>query len=230
MFPLKTEAGIIEMSGNKLNVKGILFDLDGTILDTAPAYIETGKLTFQAMGQKTPPNSTLLQIPKRIEQRQPLNGIIKEDTQSFLKQYIATFYKIASDNTKPLPHAAEILQQLSKRAKLAVITMRFMPKELILCELAQHGLASYFTSIVTALDTPKPKPSPEALTKALTGMDVQVCDCVVVGDSVVDITAGKAAGARTIAVLTGMYTREELSEVQPDYIINDITELPRLLA
>jgi pyrophosphatase PpaX len=217
------------MSPAKLRVKGIMFDLDGTILDTMPAYIEAGKIAFKATGQETPETSLLLAIPKRLEQKQPISDIVKTDVKGFLDLYLKTFYTVAADRTKPMPHIAKTLETLSKKAKLAVITMRFMPKETIAAELKQYKLDKYFAHIVTALDTDKPKPSPEALIKAVAVMDVQMCDCVIVGDSVVDVKAGKAAGAKTVAVLSGLYSREELSKAEPDFIINNVAELLEIL-
>jgi len=87
----------------------------------------------------------------------------------------------------------------------------------------------YFTYVVTALDTHKPKPSPEALIKAVKALDINMCDCVIVGDSVTDVKAGKAAGAMTVAVLSGLFSREELAKEKPDLILKDVTELPLFL-
>jgi phosphoglycolate phosphatase len=56
-----------------------------------------------------------------------------------------------------------------------------------------------------------------------------MCDCVIVGDSVIDVKAGKAAGAKTVAVLSGLYSRAELSEAEPNFILNDVSELPNLV-
>ena len=53
-----------------------------------------------------------------------------------------------------------------------------------------------------------------------------MCDCVIAGDSVIDIRAGKAAGAKTVAVLSGLYSQKELAEEKPDLILKDITWLP----
>jgi phosphoglycolate phosphatase-like HAD superfamily hydrolase len=218
------------MSETKLKVKGILFDLDGTILDTKEAYVEAAKIAFKATGQDPPETAKLLELPKRIEQKKPITDIVKADPKAFLDVYLKTFYAIAGSKTKPVLCVKEALEVLSEKAKLAVITMRFMPKDLVLAELHQYGLAKYFTHVVTALDTDKPKPSPEALIKAVRAMDVQMCDCVIVGDSVVDVQAGKSAGAKTVAVLTGLYSRAELSAANPDLIIADVSELPKFIA
>lgn len=217
------------MNNLKLTVKGILFDLDGTILDTKPAYLEAGKIAFKAMGQRSPEPSLLLEIPKRIEQKQSIADITKTDHGQFLDLYLKTFYTIAATKTKPVPRVTEALEMLSSKVPLAVTTMRFMSKENIVEELKQYKLNRYFDYVVTALDTNKPKPSPEALVKAAEAMCVQMCDCIIVGDSVVDVNAGKAAGAKTVAVLSGLYSHAELSEVGPNFIIDDVTKLPSLV-
>jgi phosphoglycolate phosphatase-like HAD superfamily hydrolase len=59
-------------------------------------------------------------------------------------------------------------------------------------------------------------------------MDVEMCECVIVGDSVIDVEAGKAAGIKTVSVLTGLYSQEELSRAKPDYIVASVAELPSL--
>jgi len=215
-----------KMSKPTLKVRGILFDLDGTIVDSKEAYLEAAKTAFQALGQKAPSTQTALEIPKRLEQNQPIDDIIKADTQQFLGVYLKTYYAITEKKTKPIPHVASTLWILQQKAKLAVITMRYVPKAAVLRELERFSLAKYFTHVITALDTHKPKPSPEALIQAVKTMDVQICDCLIVGDSVADIKAGKAVGARTVAVLSGLFSREELAKERPDFILKDVTELP----
>jgi pyrophosphatase PpaX len=217
------------MDRTKLVAKGILFDLDGTIFDTVPAYLEAARITFKTIGYQIPENTKMLEIPKRLEQRESLTDIVKGDTKTFLDVYLKTFYDISNSESKPFPNIACTLEKLSRKAKLAVITMRFVPSESIINELKQFGLDKFFTHVVTALDTHKPKPSPEGLIKAVTALDVQMCDCIIVGDSTVDVIAGKAAGAKTVSVLTGLYSREELAKAKPDFIINNVTELPQLI-
>jgi HAD superfamily hydrolase (TIGR01509 family) len=147
----------------------------------------------------------------------------------FLNFYLECYYKVTKIKTKPVPNVQSTLKILSRKAKLALITMRFVPKTAVLEDLTKFGLAEYFTYIVTALDTHKPKPSPEALIKTVKALDVNMCDCVIVGDSIIDMRAGKAAGAMTVAVLSGLFSREALSREQPDLILNDVTELPLFL-
>jgi HAD superfamily hydrolase (TIGR01509 family) len=217
------------MSKTKLTVKGILFDLDGTIVDSRDAYLEAARIAFETMEQKLPEPRISLEIPKRLEQNLPISDIVKGNVANFLEMYLKTYYKITKEKTKPIPNIHVTLDILSKKAKLALITMRFVPKAQVAQELEQFKLAKYFSYIVTALDTHKPKPSPEALIKSVKALDVNICDCAIVGDSVSDVKAGKAAGSMTVAVLSGLFSCEELAREKPDLILKDVTSLPNYL-
>ena len=214
------------MNHNKWKVKGIFLDLDGTIVDSKAVYIEAAKITFQAVGQKPPENRLALEIPKRLEQGLTITDITNGDSKKFLKIYYETFYSISQEKIKLIPNVSKTLETLSQKAKLALITMRHAPSEAIIKELECFGISKYFTHVVTAMDTAKPKPSPEALIKCVEAFDVEMCSCIIAGDSVNDVRAGKAAGAGTVAVLSGLYKCKELVKECPDLILNDVTELP----
>jgi HAD superfamily hydrolase (TIGR01509 family) len=213
------------MSVNKFNARAIFFDLDGTIVDSREAYYEAARIAFQTMGQEAPKTKAALEIPRRLEQKKPISDLIKGNPSRFLDVYFKTYYSVTEVKTRLLPNVSTLLEILSAKAKLALITMRSVPKETIVKELARFGIAKYFTYVVTALDTDKPKPSPEALMKCMKVLNVQMCDCVIVGDSINDVKAGKAAGAKTVAVLSGLFSREEFVKEQPDLIIKDVTAL-----
>ena len=214
------------MDMTKLKAKAILFDLDGTIVDSRDAYLEAAKTAFQTVGLEPPTMQTALQIPKMLEQNLPINDLAHANITRFLDVYLRTFYAVTEMKTKPIPNIHAALENLQQKAKLALITMRNVPNSAVAKDLQQFGLAQYFTYILTARDTRKPKPSPEALIKALKAIDVQICDCTIVGDSVIDVNAGKAAGARTVAVLSGLYTKQELDKLNPDLILENATQLP----
>jgi len=212
-----------------LKAKGIFFDLDGTIVDSREAYYEAARTSFQAMGQEPPEMEATLEIPRRLERKQLINDIIKSDAHKFLQVYLKRYYCVTMEKTKLVPNVSAALGSLSAKAKLALITMRSVPKESIIKELEQFNIAKYFTYVVTALDTHKPKPSPEALIKCVKTLDVQICDCVIVGDSISDVRAGKAAGSNTVAVLSGLFSCQERAEENPDLIIKDATALPNFI-
>jgi len=217
------------MSLKKFKVNGIFFDLDGTIVDSREAYYEAARIAFLTMGQELPEKETVLEIPRRLERKQPLNDVIKGDIRKFLRTYLNAYYSITTEKTKPLPKVSTALEALSGKAKLALATMRAFPKESIIKELEVFKIAKYFSCVVTALDTNKPKPSPEALIKCAKALDVQMSDCIIVGDSISDVRAGKAAGSKTVAVLSGLFSRQELAKEKPDLIIEDLTALPKFI-
>lgn len=217
------------MRQKKARILGILFDLDGTLVDSRNAYSEAARVAFAIFGKNLPPFETVMEIPRRLERGMPVVDLVGHNWRVFLDVYLKTYYSITKSKTKPIPNVRVTLQTLSKRAKLALVTMRFVPKSEIIEELGKFGLAQFFTYIVTALDSHKPKPSPEALIETVRGLDLNLCDCMMVGDSVTDVRAGKAAGMITVAVLSGLFSKEELSVELPDIILNDVTELPSFL-
>jgi len=217
------------MRGNGSKAKGIFFDLDGTIVDSTEAYIEAARIAFQTIGQKPPANETALEIPKRLEQGFSIADITNGDSEKFLSVYMKSYYSITRQKTKLIPNVSVTLKALSEKNKLALITMRNVPKEAIIKELEFFGISKYFSRVVTAQDTFKPKPSPEAIISCVQALDVEVCDCIIAGDSVNDVRAGKAAGVRTVAVLSGLFRSEELVKEEPDLILNDVTVLPRFI-
>ena len=212
-----------------LKVKGIFLDLDGTIVDSTEAYLEAARIAFQAIGLRMPENEAALDIPRRLEQGFTLSDITNGDSKKFLSVYLKTYYSVTAQKTKLIPNVSATLEVLAKKYKLALITMRYVSNQAVLQELEVFGISKYFTHIVTALDTSKPKPSPEALINCVRALDVEICDCIIAGDSVNDVRAGKAAGTRTVAVLSGLFHCEELVKEQPDLILNDVNSLPNFI-
>jgi HAD superfamily hydrolase (TIGR01549 family) len=217
------------VSDKRFFVRGLFFDLDGTIVDSRDAYFEASRIAFEAVGRKPLGFCASLEIPKRLEQGLSIEDLVRSDTKQFLNTYLQSFYSLTKTKTKTFPNVKATLETLSRHAKLALITMRYVPKANVIDELKQFNLAQPFTYIITALDAEKPKPSPQALIKTIKHMDINMCDCAIIGDSVTDMQCGKAAGTKTIAVLTGLYTRQELEKEKPDLILEDLTKLAKYL-
>ena len=217
------------MNGKRWTAKGIFLDLDGTIVDSTEAYMEAARIAFKAVGKKMPESEIFLEIPRRIEQGLSINDLTGVDPKRFLQAYLKAYYSITETKTKLIPNVCGTLEALSKKAKLALITMRHVPNQVMLKELDYLGISQYFTQVVTALDTSKPKPSPEALIGCVKALDLEMCDCIITGDSVNDVRAGKAAGAGTVSVLSGLFQCEELAKEYPDLILPDVNSLPEFI-
>ncbi|MEM1539971.1 MAG: HAD family hydrolase [Candidatus Bathyarchaeia archaeon] len=214
----------------KLKVKGIIIDLDGTIVDSREVYREALERALEKLDVKNFNSNLILEIPRRLEQNLPIKDLLpKIDVEKFLRVYLEAYYRIAEEKAKPLPNIQKTLETLSRKARLALLTMRYVPYESVGKWLEKVGLAKYFQCVVTALNTRFPKPSPKALIDCAERLGIEVGKCAIVGDSITDIKAGKSAGAKTVAVLSGIFTREELENEKPDLIIREISELPNFL-
>ena len=214
---------------NKLRAKGIFLDLDGTVVDSTEAYIEAAAVAFRSLGKQPPQTRMLLEIPRRIEQYLTIDDITEGCSEQFLPTYFEVFRSITERKTKLIPNVKSALESLARTSTLALITMRHVPSPVIQKELDYFGISQYFSQIVTGLDTAKPKPSPEALIQCKNALGLDICDCLIAGDSVNDLRAGKAAGARTVAVLSGLYGHDELAKESPDLLLPNVTALPEFI-
>jgi phosphoglycolate phosphatase len=219
------------MYANKINPKCIFLDLDGTIVDSRQAYAEAAQIGFQAIGQDPPEINVAFEIPKRMEQGLPLNDLVcgDGDLNKFRIAYLQAYHVLTEGKTKLLPNVSKAIEVLASRAKLSLITMRHVQNQAVVKELDCFGIGKYFSSVMTGLDTIKPKPSPEAIFKCIERFNVKSVDCLIAGDSVNDIKAGKAAGIKTVGLLSGLYCHEELVKEVPDLILSDLTKLPDAL-
>jgi len=218
------------MFENRFKAKAIFLDLDGTIVDSRQAYFEAAQAGFQAVGLEPPEMKIALEIPRRMEQGLGIEDLMGGDLKKFMNIYLNTYYLLTEQKTRLIPNVSQALQTLSLKSKLALVTMRYVPSDAVIRELQFFGIAKYFTRVMTAMDTSKPKPSPEALFNCIKALEVHMCDCLIAGDSVNDIRAGKAAGAKTVGVLSGLFYREELAKECPDMILSDLTKLPNIIS
>jgi phosphoglycolate phosphatase len=210
----------------KLRAKGILLDFDGTIVDSREAYFAAARAAFRALGLGQPGEKVSLEIPRSLERKKPLSEVVEVDRERFLGVYLGTYYSVTAEKTHLLPNVSTALKALCEKAKLGLITMRCVPKEDIVGELRRFKVWRYFSCVIAASDACESKPSPEALLKCAEALGLPIGDCVMVGDSVSDMRAGKAAGAKTVAVLSGLFSREELAGEKPDLILKDVGLLP----
>ncbi len=215
------------MESCKLDVEGIIFDLDGTIVDSRQAYVDAARTAFSAFGREKFRTKTAWEIPRRFELNIPLSDLVEGiDEKEFREIYLDAYYRATRTKTKPFLEVEVALEILSRKAKLALTTRRQVSGNEIKAQLEKFGLVNYFRAVVTAVDTTNPKPSPEAIIECARRLGLKPSFCVVVGDSVVDVRAGKNAGTQTVAVLSGIFSRKELQKEDPDLILDSIKKLP----
>jgi HAD superfamily hydrolase (TIGR01509 family) len=223
------------LTRERIKAKALLIDLDGTIVDiTEPCHAAAKEAAIRLQLENIDPEigveiAKKLQVSNSIDEAVHKFARRRKVGKKFIKAFLDSWYACAPTRTTLLPKVAKTLRKVSRKYPLALITRRNMPKKPIRKELKRLGLASFFKVIVTSQDVDQPKPSPQAYEKAASKLGVSVQDCAVIGDSTIDIQAGKSAGAKTIAVLSGLFSRKELEKLEPDLILKDLNSLPDFL-
>ena len=103
------------------------------------------------------------------------------------------------------------------------------PRESAIELIERLGIADYFAIVVAVEDVERPKPHPDGPLRAMRALGADPRGCAMVGDSPNDIKAGRAAGARTIGVLTGLSSRETLEREGANLILEGVWEIPSAL-
>ncbi|HEX6035593.1 MAG TPA: HAD family hydrolase, partial [Anaerolineales bacterium] len=125
-----------------------------------------------------------------------------------------------------VPGVEEMLKQMQGRYPMSVVSAR--DEKSTMRFLTQFDLCKYFEVIVTALSAPHTKPYPDPILLAAERMGVQPQECLMIGDTTVDMRAGKAAGAQTVGVLCGFGEEPELRQLGADIILKSTADLAAL--
>lgn len=219
------------ISGEHLSA--ILFDLDCTLIESRRIFYQSLSYALTQNGLPKPDEKRALCM-LGLSMRDILQAVLSGDEKSpeLIQRIQNTYYEYFSKNffkyTTLLPGVYEVLRKLSGRGfRIALITSK--PKNLASTILRRFNINKFFSAIVSGEDVMKPKPAPDIVIEAARRLKVEARDCVVVGDSPHDIKSGKAAGALTIAVVSGPYRKEILEAEKPHYIFGDVSEILRVL-
>jgi HAD superfamily hydrolase (TIGR01549 family) len=132
------------------------------------------------------------------------------------------------DETGPDKSLVKLLKKFAKEPfRLGLVT--FVRKPRITRRLETWRLNEYFQSVVTPDDEPDFKPSPKPFRRAMEQLRVKPVDCYMIGDEPVDMIGGKKAGATTIGLPQGFFSREELEKAGADNIITSLGQLSQIV-
>jgi pyrophosphatase PpaX len=210
--------------------ESILFDLDGTLIDSTRLILESYHHTMRVHRGRSLPDSEWIEglgTPLHVQFRRFTSD------EGEVQRMIATYreWNLANHDAmvRPFPGAAETVRDLKTAgAKLAIVTSKNrhgVERGLTVC-----GFDGLFDVLVTSDDLRASKPDPAPVLAALDLLSAAAGTTVFVGDSPHDIAAGRDAGTRTAACLWGPFERERLAAERPDYYLNAIQELPQLVA
>jgi HAD superfamily hydrolase (TIGR01509 family) len=219
------------MSLDLPHIKALCFDVDGTLSDTDDFYILKITRFFPRFLFKDPIR-TARRFIMWIEA--PGNALLSlADTLGVDDEMVAVIHWLSRRRRHTpkrfllIPGVDEVLRQLHQRYPMAVVTAR--DENGTMTFLKQFDLVKYFDVIVTGLSAKHTKPYPDPILLAAQKMGVPPEACLMIGDTTVDIRAGKSAGAQTVGVLCGFGEEAELKKMGADMIIKDTTKLLEVL-
>ena len=191
--------------------KIILFDLDGTLIDSTEAILEGFAVAFKTYGRDVPDDEAIKnEIGHPLDVMFPTLGIPNEEVDAHVHTYKMHYRMISCAKTVLLPQAREAVELASKHATLGVVTTKTGKYSI---ELLEHmGLMHYFDVLVGREDVEHPKPHPEPILKALSKLQSDKTMYWMIGDTPMDILAAKAANINSVAVTCGYADKSLLLE------------------
>jgi phosphoglycolate phosphatase len=218
-----------------MNASIVVFDLDGTLIDTAPDLVDTLNIVFAREGLPPVPYQTARNLIGGGARMMIARGIEAEgrvlapaELDRLFCDFIAHYSAHIADRSQPFPGLNEALDALEADGwRFAVCTNKLERLSTLL--LRQLGLAERF-EVICGQDTfGVQKPDPEILRRTVAAAGGTLNKAIMIGDSISDILAARAAGIPVIAVDFG-YTERPVSELGPDRIISRFAQLPAAVA
>ncbi|WP_373030586.1 HAD family hydrolase [Sulfurovum sp.] len=189
----------------------ILFDLDGTLIDSTEAILESFGVAFETFDTPVPDDERIKkEIGHPLDVMFATLGVEEAHVDAHVQAYKMHYRKISCAKTVLLPEAREAVELASKHAVLGVVTTKTAKYSI---ELLEHmGLMTYFDVLVGREDVENPKPHPEPIFKALSKLPSNKSKYWMIGDTPMDILAAKAANINSVAVTCGYADEALLSE------------------
>ncbi|MFY4765301.1 HAD family hydrolase [Campylobacter sp. GB48] len=191
--------------------KTILFDLDGTLIDSTSAILDGFDAAFKAFGEPLRDYEAikaLIGFP--LDAAFEKLGVPKEKTSGYINAYRSIYQKIYIKQTSLLSLAKESVYEASLFADLAVVTTKSSKFSKPLLD--HLGIGEYFKVIIGRDDVTYPKPNAESILLALEKLSKSKENAFMIGDTHLDIQAACNAGIKPIAVSSGYESKESLAK------------------
>lgn len=212
----------------ELNFRAVLFDFDGTLADSYPA-ITASVNHVRGLHDLAPLSEP--EVRRHVGRGAGhllLHTVPVGSLEANTAAYRAHHPLVLREGTRLLPGAAEALHALHERGLLLGVCSN-KPVDFTRELVAFLGVASYLDVVLGPEDVPHPKPAPDMLRAALSGLRVAAEQTLYVGDMTVDIQTARAAGVCVWVVPTGSDEMETLRQAQPDRLLRDLGELLELI-
>lgn len=216
---------------SQLRVRGVIFDMDGTLADSIQYYYRIACEVAELAEAPCPSRERVCELmgsgdPDLLRKLLPADYPDVEATLSRIRRTRGPMWRRGIESIEPIPGCVAMVHGLRARGvRLGIATSsgRALPY------LERWGVRPCFDEIVGREDVERRKPHPESVLRCLEKLDLDPADAAYVGDSRIDIEAGRAAGVHTVGVLTGTSTRSELESTAAAYILKTAVGLLDLL-
>jgi len=203
---------------------GVLFDWDGTLIDSYHADSQAYLGMFEEFGLGWGLKELELHYSPDWYRVYRAAGIPKEHWQKADDLWRVHYQKHPS---KLIPGARRVLQRLGRKHKLGLVTSGDRTR--VSRQLREFRLTRTFRSRVCGGDTAQKKPHPAPLQMALGQMKLAAEDCLYVGDTPEDLEMARAVGMRAVAVLGPFPTEKRLRAAKPEFLLKRLLDLPELV-
>jgi len=223
-----TESTMYQLKETKTRAKIILFDLDGTLIDSTEAILESFEKAYEVFGAKVPNAEdikSLIGLP--LENMFETLGVDVSEAMDYAKAYKEHYKTIHTEKTILLPRVREALQLAEEHGRLGVVTTKTSEYSRILLE--HFDIMKYFNILIGREDVTHPKPNPEPVERAMNALGYHYGKVTyMIGDSTADMIAAEEADIASIGVLCGYGTKEDLEE-HADFIAKDAYEAVKII-
>jgi len=207
----------------------LLFDIDGTLLDTNSAHVEAWRRTFAAYGYRVGRDRIECEIGKGGDKLVPsiLGAEADErDGESMRRMQPKEFAAIAASGLKPFAGAVELLKEVRRRSIKVVLATSSNKEHLaVLQQDSGVDLEGACDVLVTADDAAESKPAPDIVEAAVRKLKMSPAQCAMVGDTLYDMQAAKHAGVIGLGVQTGFQSRQSLLRHGARAVFSEASEL-----
>jgi len=211
-------------------INTVLFDFDGTIMDTNELILQSWQHTFRTVEGKERPEDEILGTfgePLYVTMEKVLPHLPVEEAAKIYRSY---HYDNFTDLIEIFPGILDLLKELKARGyKTGIVTSRL--RHTTELGLQKYDMEQYFDTIVTCDDTDKHKPDPEPVEIALKRLGSKPEEAVMIGDSIFDILCARGAGVKSVLVSWALAISDgdKTGENEPDYIIDKAEDLLKIL-